>query len=163
MRLDFDNKRVRSAVIAEHLRVARRFEAGVVCLTCGNSAKALRAQGLQVVEIGTYGALKPNRWLKPAEVAAAFPTMFDATSGHLSLALMLEIGDACRDELGVLPTGVDIVVPSGSGETVICLSLAYPECHFVAEYCNIEPATVYETSAPLNPVVSRLCSVQFRT
>lgn len=162
MRLEFDNKKVRSAVIAEYLRLARRLEAGVVCLTCGNSAKALRQQGLQVVEIGNYGVLKPNRWLSAAEIAAAFPTMFDATSGHLNLPLMADIGVACRRDIGELPQATEIIVPSGSGETVICLSLAYPECNFVAEYCNGEPATRFEVDAPLNALVKRLCNVQHR-
>lgn len=154
--LRFDNKGIRARVIAKHLREAGKFDNGVVCLTCGNAANALRNEGLQVVELGAQGALKPNRWLAPAEVARAFPTHFDATSGHLPVYLMAEIGKAYKKELGALPYMA--AVPSGSGETVVCLALAYPGNKFVAVYDNEDPACVYNDQAPLNGLVALLCA-----
>ena len=155
--LRFPHKQIRAAVIADHLRRAGRAAAGVVCFSCGNASAALRAAGLDVLDVGPRGALQPRHWWTEAEIAKAFPTMFDATSGHLSTALMLRIGQAYRAHLGELPPAV--YVPSGSGETAVCLALAYPERRIHAVYDDSDPATTWNDAAPLNTLVERLCEV----
>lgn len=149
--LRFPHKRLRAAAIREYMA-----EAGLarcVCFSCGNAAEALIAEGVDTLHIGPHGVLAPTRWFTPAQIARAFPGFFDATSGHLPLSLMTEIGQRYRAYLGGLP---DVVrVPSGSGETLVCLKLAYPETDFVAVY-NLDEATEYSAHAPLNSLVKAL-------
>lgn len=155
MILRFDNKGIRARVIADYLRRARRFDAGGVCFTCGNAARALVGEGLYVVEVGARGGLTPSRWWSPAEIAAAFPGLFDATSGHLSVGLMAEVGQAFRRVLG--PLRGDVVVPSGSGETFCSLALAYgAEARLIPVYDDLLPETTFSPEAPLNPLVRLL-------
>jgi hypothetical protein len=45
-----------------------------------------------------------------------------------------------------------VYVPSGSGETLVCLKLAYPEKKFIAVY-NLDAATEYSPRCPLNDFV----------
>jgi len=146
-------KTIRAKVIAQYMATAYR-NAGVkpvVCFTCGNSADALREQGLVVLEASNRSgaAIKPDRWWTPDEIATAFPMCFDGTSGHLPGFLMVRIAKAFREHLGVLPYG-PWRVPTGSGETLICLTIAYPENDFIAVYDNKYSATEYNPSAPLN-------------
>lgn len=156
--LKFPNKQIRARVIADYLRRCGRFDSGVVCFSCGNASKALAGEGLYVVDISPKGGLSAQKWWSVAEIAKAFPTMFDATSGHLSVALMAEIGQAFRVYIGELDG--DVAVKSGSGETAVCLALAYPELSITAEYDDLFPATTWNADAPLNPLVRRLCSVK---
>lgn len=151
--LRFAAKRIRAQVIAQHLG-----EAGLplrcVCFTCGNAARALRNEGLYVVEVGSQGRVEPTEWVDPTHIAGMWPGMFDATSGHLPVWMMERIGAAFAVELGELPGKV--VVPSGSGETLVCLALAYPDVRFVARYDMTEPPTMFNEDAALNGLVRRL-------
>ena len=156
--LDVPAKRLRAECIAQEC--AGR----VVCFTCGNAAAALRAVGLEVVEISPHGQLAANGWCTTADVRRMFPQHFDATSGHLPVDLMLRIGHRLTrwlEDRGVrLEAGVDYVVPSGSGETVVCLKLANPCMSFVARYDGTDPATRYEKENPLNAFVRHLAKVE---
>lgn len=153
--LSFGAKLIRAQVISEHVRAAGI--SSVVCFTCGNAADALRSTGLEVVEIGPRGALVPGRWWCAAEIARVFPVHFDATSGHLPMPLMLEIAKAFRAQLGELRVeDGPYVVPTGSGETLVCLAFAYPGCSFIAQYDDANPATAYNPGAPLNDAVLRV-------
>ena len=158
MMLRFPHKQLRAQVIADYLRECGRYEAGVVCFTCGNAAAALRAAGLYVVEVGPRGGLQAGRWWQPAQIARAWPTLFDATSGHLPLHLMAQVGAAYRGHLGPLAAAVE--VPSGSGEGAVCLAMAYPATAFTAVFDDGEPATTYSDGAPLLPLVRKLCTVR---
>lgn len=157
--LRFANKQLRAEVIAAYLRKAGRFDAGVVCFSCGNASRALQAVGLHVVDISPAGELHAGSWWRQADIARAFPAHFDATSGHLHAGLMAEIGAAYRAALGDLPDRVE--VPAGSGETVVCLAMAYPATAFVAVYDDSNPATTWSADAPLNALVKRLCAVRY--
>jgi hypothetical protein len=119
----------------------------------------LREAGLTVLDISPAGDLQANRWWTPTEIACTWPHLFDATSGHLPVDLMAAIGARFRAYLGDLPQ--DTTVPSGSGETVVCLALAYPNVRFTAIYGG-SAATRYDQRAPLNPLVRRLARVQFQ-
>src|SRR5882672_2126355 len=148
--LHFPHKRIRAKVIAEFARSAAYH--GVVCFTCGNAAQTLRDQGLEVTEVGPRGDLNPSKWWTIAEIHRTFPHLFDATSGHLPIPLLADIAKAFREHLGDLPSG-RYSVPSGSGETITCLRVAYPLLTFDASYDNSKPETVRHPDAPLNAIV----------
>ena len=148
--LRFPHKQIRSRVIADYVRAAAY--CGVVVFSCGNSAAALREQGLQVFEIGPRGDLQTGKWWTPALIHRTWPDLFDATSGHLHAPLMGDIAKAFRAHLGELPTA-RYMVPSGSGETICCLRIAYPLLDFEASYDDRKPETQRHPNAPLNPFV----------
>jgi len=148
--LEFPNKKLRARVLADYVREAGY--RGVVVFTCGNAAAALREQGLEVVEIGPRGDLHAGKWFTQAEIHRAWPDLFDATSGHLSVPLMGDIAKVFREHLGELQPG-RYRVPSGSGETIACLRIAYPLLEFDAAYDNSKPETAHDPDAPLNAVV----------
>ena len=87
------------------------------------------------------------------EIKNRFPTYFDATSGHLNIELMQQIGKKYKEYLGELPSKV--YVPTGSGETLVCLKLVYPKTKFIAVY-NLGKETEYNENAPLNTLVRLL-------
>lgn len=133
---------------------------GCVCFSCGNASRALKKQGLFVVDIAPEGALDAKEWWAPAQIHKAWPDLFDATSGHLPMPLMNEIAAAFKVFLGNLPEP-SYKVPTGSGETIVCLSLAYPDTDFVPIY-NLDAATQYEPKAPLNKLVELLTQKRLR-
>lgn len=143
-------KRIRARVIARWCK--RAGVAGVVAFSCGNATRELRRAGLYVVEVAPRGALRAGRWWGADEIRRAWPHLLDATSGHLPAPLMLEIATALRRHLGRLGAG-PYLVPTGSGETIVCLAMAYPRTRFVAAYDDRDPATRYEPRAPLAPLV----------
>ncbi len=147
--IQFPNKALRAKVIARYVQAAGY--RGVVCFSCGNASAALEACGLYVVDIGPGGSLQAGQWWTPAEIHKAWPDLFDATSGHLPIPLMLDIARAYRTYLGELQG--EYQVPTGSGETITCLRYAYPDCSFVPVY-NLDRATRLEPNAPLNCIVS---------
>lgn len=145
--LRFPAKRIRAICIKEY--IAGIYDK-VVCCSCGNAATALKNAGLDVLYIGPNGLLIPTRWFSQLEIHRMFPECFDATSGHLPLELMRIIGEAFKKSLGDLAE--TIYVPTGSGETLLCLKMAYPQNKFIAVY-NLDDATLYNENAPLNPLV----------
>ena len=156
--IDLPAKRLRAAIIANHM--ARAGVPRAVCFTCGNAAAALRMAGVDVLEIGTDGALVPTRWWTPTEVAKHFPGAFDATSGHLPGWMMIDLAAAFRRHLGAMtpPTGA-IDIQSGSGETAFCMALAYPRINIRAMYNDAYPWSTFSEHAPLNSAVATLCDV----
>lgn len=123
-----------------------------VCFSCGHASQELKRAGVEVLDISPRGDLQALRWFTPAEISRAFPGAFDATSGHLPLALMYRIADRLRSLLAFQP-GQRVSVPSGSGETLLCLALAFPFVRFVAVYDNSNPATEWNEGAQLNRLV----------
>lgn len=107
------------------------------------------------MDISPCGDMIAKRWFTPSEVQKWFPDSFDATSGHLSIELMCKIADAFKEYLGELPQ-VNYI-PTGSGETIVCLKMAYPDKEFVAVY-NIDQATEYSAEATLNRLVQCMAS-----
>jgi hypothetical protein len=141
-------KRLRAEVIKEHLEAIG--ERRVVCFTCGNAARALEEAGLDVVAVGDHELLKPQRWFTFSEIARTF-RCFDATSGHLPLPIMAEIAARMSKEIG--PLVGDYQVPTGSGETLVVLSMAYPDVRFHSIRYEENPPTQYNEGAPLNALV----------
>ena len=141
-----ERKIIRAKVIADYMQAAK-YSAAVV-FTCGNAADALRNAGVDVIEISERGDLRPGKWWRPEEIRRAWPHLFDATSGHLPAPLMVRIAKSIKEHLGILELGT-YIVPTGSGETIICLRMAYPDIEFTPIY-NMHNGTRYELEAPLN-------------
>ena len=145
--LRFPHKAIRATCIKEYMK--GRYERAV-CFSCGNAARELKAAGVDTLHIGPEGELDPRRWFTQREISLMFPGYFDATSGHLPAELMAALGEVYKRHLGELPQKV--YVPTGSGETLVCLKLAYPEHDFIAVY-NLDKATEYSPNCPLNKYV----------
>lgn len=158
--IKFPHKQIRSFVIREYMSECGTSRA--VCFTCGNAGRELRDAGVDVLIIGNGGELLPNKWFTQADIRRYFPDYFDATSGHLDMTLMKRIGRAYRDYLGELPD--EVTIPSGSGETAVCLKLAYPNVKITALYDidedGLREATEYSPDAPLNGIVSLIAKVE---
>lgn len=144
-RLIFPNKALRARTICEYMR--RAGIARCVCFSCGNASAALKQEGVETLDISPSGVLMPTLWWWPEDIARVFPTYFDATSGHLPAFLMRRIASKYRGYLGEL-TDAAYEVPTGSGETILCLRWAYPNTTFVP-VTDGTPATERDPSAPL--------------
>lgn len=149
-----NQKHHRAMAIAQHVR--RLGHERVVCFTCGNAAKALRNVGLDVVEVGPEGPLRTKRWWTPGEIAQAWPDRFDATSGHLPVWMMTDIGLRVLSMYPRLSTEEVYEIPTGSGETLCCLALANPRLRLVGVYDERLPETTYHSEAPLNTLTRAL-------
>lgn len=144
-------KEIRAKVILKHYK-------RIVVFTCGNASKALRKvnKDAYIVSIGDKNDnFQTERWYTQKEIATMFPDYFDATSGHLPFWLMEEIAIEFKKHLGDLTNAVD--VPTGSGETLVCLKMAYPHVKFNAIY-NLNEHTKYNVNAPLNNLVKLLAN-----
>lgn len=159
-------KTLRAAVIRDYVRESDY--PGVVVFTCGNAANALRRElsyfstKKTVVEIGPKGPLDARRWFSPAEIHATWPHLFDATSGHLPYPLMVSLSYCLREWLatpGLMPSTPEIWVPTGSGETIICLQMAFPRAKFRAVYDDSYAPIAFEARAPLTPLVADMFPV----
>jgi len=157
--LRFPNKQIRSSVIADF--VQRAGYRGCVCFSCGNASDALKNQGLYVLDVAPKGGLSANTWWTVDEIHKSWPDLFDATSGHLPTPLLNRIASAFKTFLGILPEQ-RYEVPTGSGETIVCLKLAYPNTNFVPTY-NLDEATKYNPQAPLNNLVEILTGTKSPT
>lgn len=152
-------KRVRAAVIAEYVR--RAGYRGVVCFSCGNAARALQETGLFTVAVAPGAALQTDAWWDQDQIHKTWPDLLDATSGHLPVPLMYDIGAELTLELRrrrtIIEAGAHYTVLSGSGETLVCLAMANnPLARFRAKYDMRDAATTYDARAPLNGLVVAL-------
>lgn len=144
-------KPIRATLIRRHLCPAGDPAAArLVCFTSGNAGAALVAEGLAPVIVGPGGGMTATRWWTPGEIRQTWPDHFDATSGHLPLPLVVALGRALRDHLGPLPPVVE--VPTGSGETILALSWAYPGTRLVA-VTHLDEHTDHHDGMPLWDVV----------
>lgn len=150
---DFDNiKDLRANLLRGYIGTDKKY----VCFSCGNTSSALKQLGLDVLDISPNGDLVPNRWFTMQEIQDIFPQYFDATCGHLSIELMNKLSNIYRGAYREKLFNYDkIIVPTGSGETICCLSLAFPDKKFIARY-NIDASTEYHKEAPLNKLVEQL-------
>jgi hypothetical protein len=150
--LTFPRKQIRAAVIAQYIE--RAGYRGAVCFSCGHASAALQRAGVYVVDISETGDLIARSWWHAADIRRAWPDLLDATCGHLPAPLMGELATAYRVSIGALGEA-SYDVPTGSGETMICLSMAYPGVRFVPKY-DLDAATAYHDRAPLNRLVTAL-------
>ncbi len=152
--LRFPHKRLRARVIKSYMKEAGYDRA--VCFSCGNAARELQDAGVETLHIGKHGVLTPRKWFQQAEIQKVFPHYFDATSGHLPADAMYALSLAYREYLGELREEC-YYVPTGSGETIVCLKMAYPRVNFAAVY-DLDEATEYSEWCPLNAIVAAMAS-----
>lgn len=146
-RLILPAKKIRAEIISKF--IADAGYRGCVAFSCGHATTELRLAGVWVLDISPTGDLQPtNKWWKPAEIHKAFPDLFDATSGHLPAPIMVLISQAFKEYLGELPYP-EYEVPTGSGETIICLRWAYPDIKFHPVF-NVWKGTEYDERNALN-------------
>lgn len=146
--LVFPHKVIRAKVIKQYMSEYGYRRA--VGFSCGHASEALKMAGIETLAVAPNGDLEANRWFRQGEIAEKFQGFFDATSGHLPFELMNLIAAEYKRYLGEIP--MMNYIPCGSGETVICLKMAYPDRKFFAVY-NIDESTKYEENAPLNSLV----------
>jgi len=138
-------KKIRARVVANYLRSIGKPKC--VCFSCGNASRELKLVGLDVIEV-----IRPPRWYSLAEIQLEYG-VFDATSGHLPMPLMLDICNKLYLKLRSFP---DVeYLPTGSGETFVCLKMAFPKSKIYAVR-NLDEATEYNPQAPLNRLVEAL-------
>lgn len=158
--LNLQQKALRAHHIVEFMQLAKY--PGAVCFSCGNAAAVLRkftdAAGLDLIELGPKGIAEPRVWWTPDMIRRSWPHYFDATPGHLPVWLMNKIAASLRQNITTAPRRI----AAGSGETAVCMAIAFPEKRFTAVYDNRKPATTYHPEAPLNKLVARLCHVVHR-
>lgn len=142
-----DAKKIRADVIASHMRDAGIAEC--VCFSCGNASAALK-KVVNTLDISPHGDLAPTRWWTPEEIKLVWPSRLDATSGHLPVYLMARIAAVFEVSLQ-LQHGVAYEVPTGSGETLICLRMAFPAITFYP-ITRGTPATRWDDRSPLYPL-----------
>lgn len=147
----FPNKQLRAVAIKEYMEKYGYKRA--VCFSCGNASAALKKAGVSTLDISERGDLQALRWFTQGEVGVYFGGMFDATSGHLPIECLLMVAERYREYIQSLPEEINL--PTGSGETLVCLKLAFPHCRINAVY-NLDEATKYEEGAPLNRFVELL-------
>ena len=152
--LEFPHKRLRAEVIKDYVKDKK-----VVCFSCGNASSELVNVGVTTICIGggKDSILEPKKWFIQKEIAEIFPDYFDATPGHLSMEVMLLIANKYKEYFDRynLQKDKEYDIMCGSGETIVCLKLAYPEIKFNAVY-NVkgyEKETEYNSHAPLNRLV----------
>lgn len=148
-------KLMRSVAVKRYMEDAGYSTA--VCFSCGNAVDALRSVGVDVVGISPNGEYEARRWMSPAEVHRHFPLFFDATSGHLPMGVMRDVAGIFKSDILDVPD--EIWLPTGSGETLVCMKMAFPDISIHAVY-DINDATAYNDGAPLNGLVRALaCTV----
>ena len=143
-------KRIRAEVVRAYME--RNGIPYAVCFSCGNASRYLREAGVPMIDISPQGDLTANRWFTMEEIRQRFPNAFDATSGHLPTDMMHEIAERLRAELS-FDTDTEYVIPTGSGESIVCLKMAFPEAKLTPQYNDSDPATEFNEEAPLNGIV----------
>jgi hypothetical protein len=149
-KLNLLQKITRAEVIRDHLHEMEVNRC--VCFTSGTAAECLKRQGLQVIAVGDQQPLNTAKWWTFTDIAFTFG-VFDATAGHLPIPLMAEIAARLKKQLKTLPKHVTLA--TGSGETLVCLKMAFPNTKFTAVY-NLDGHTEYSANAPLNSLVELL-------
>lgn len=141
-------KIVRTNVILDCVR-SHKISESIVLFSSGNAYKCLHDLHTNTMR------LESDDWVSQEYIRNTFPNSFDATSGHLSIELMNQIAKSLHDKYkDVLDENKTYGIMSGSGETLVCMKLAFPQVKFVAIYDDNSEHTSYSEFAPLNKLVS---------
>lgn len=142
-------KKIRAEIIKEYLFCLNTDK--TVCFSCGNASRNLKETGLNVIEV-----VNPERWWDQFEIAGKYK-IFDSTSGHLPMFLMKKIAEQLRDLVNMKLDKTKVnYIEAGSGETFVCLKIAFPEIEMTPVYDDSKKATKYNELAPLNNLVRAL-------
>lgn len=109
--------------------------------------------GVKTLDISKSGDFEALRWFKQYEIKDMFPNYFDATSGHIPIECMKLVANTFKEYLHDIPE--EILLPTGSGETLIELKMAFPQCKITAVY-NLDEATQFDEGCVLNDLVQIL-------
>lgn len=161
----FSPKEARAILLLRHATETKA--RGIVCFSSGNAGRALQhfaqGTGMPVLHIGPQGSMQTPYWHSVGDIALLWPGWLDCTSGHLPVPLMAALGRSYASIIGPLDHKDGYEVMCGSGETLVCLALAYPKVKFDAVYDDADHATRYDEANPLNGLVARLaCKVHRR-
>lgn len=165
MRINEKIKQIRAEVIATYLHQVGIKD--VLCFSSGNCAKYLKMQGLNVLAV-----VNPQEWYTPEQIGSF--GLFDATSGNIPMFLINRIAErfAKDSQLGRVKLICDgaaesvkngvLRLPTGSGESLLIIKLAYPHLEIEPIY-DLDEATKYNEGAPLNAMVNLLRYKQTET
>lgn len=136
---------------------------GIVCVGEGPTVMELikaAPAGMPVVTIET------DRAISMEGIANAYPRHFDATNGHLPLWLMVRIANKFAEWINAnvrKSMGGEVRIPTGSGETLFELRIAYPEItetQFVALY-DFNRDKRFDPNGPINQAVRAFFPIHF--
>lgn len=142
---NYIEKRIRAEVIKSYLNAIG--QNACVCLSCGHASGELIKVG-----INTTALIKPVKWYTQEEIQNEYH-LFDATSGHLPVFLMQRIAERIYKELPKPDNNFEL--PTGSGETYVCMKMAFPFVNIIPVY-NLDDSTKWHEKAPLNILVDAL-------
>ncbi len=151
------NKKERASVVIDYAKT--HLYEGIVVFSIGSPEDLRRAiirSPLNLISVAPDGDLQSaNKWWTQEEIRTSWPNYFDATSGHLPVFLLNQVVIKIRSKfLGIDESG-EYFVPTGSGETFVCMAMAFPRVKFRAVY-NIDKYTQWNPNAPLNDMVKAL-------
>ncbi len=151
------NKKDRAAVVVDYART--HFYEGIVVFSIGDPndlQRSILRSSLNLISVSPGGDLQSaNKWWSQEEIRTSWPNYFDATSGHLPVFLLNQIVVRIRSKFLGIDESKEYFIPTGSGETFVCMALAFPRVTFRAVY-NIDRYTQWNPNAPLNDWVSAL-------
>jgi len=150
MDINILEKKIRSKIIKEYIKKVGINK--VVCFTCGNATQFMRDEGIDVLSLGENEDLNPCYWWTQEKINKTFKNYFNATSGDLPLFLMYKIANKLKKELGNYKSGK---IKIGSGETALCLKLAFPKAK-IELYRDGNKETIYSPKANLNQLLKIL-------
>jgi hypothetical protein len=84
--------------------------------------------------------------MDPIEIGELFGhDVFDATSGHLPFWMMARLAEKYRQlySFSIPSTEDAIEIPTGSGETIGCLRMAFPTVSFIPVWDSTQPNLEY--------------------
>ena len=138
-RINIPMKLLRAQVISDYLEGKQCF-----CFSCGNSSRALRMVGVDVIGISPYDKINTNTYISPKQAQAMFKC-FNATSGSLPLFLIEDIADKLQEYLPheMFTDTKPIYVPVGSGETLFTFSHIFPIKRLIGVVDKSDPATSF--------------------
>ena len=153
------NKKERSSIIIDYAKT--HLYEGIVVFSIGNPddlSRSILRSSLNLISVSPGGDLQSaNKWWSQEEIRTSWPNYFDATSGHLPVFLLNQIVVRIRSKFLGIDELKEYYIPTGSGETFVCMAMAFPKMSFRAVY-NIDQYTQWNPNAPLNDLVYALAS-----
>lgn len=137
------NKRIRAEVIKRYYGNQRLY-----CFSCGNSTRELERAGCNIISITDTTPIIANGWVDSV-VSDRYFNGVNVTSGYLPVHLIREIGKQFVEHIGPTDDLERIVVPVGSGETLLALSFFIPLNKMIGVWSSECPPIQRDVRAPL--------------
>lgn len=140
-------KSIRSEIIADDIR--KKNLDGAVCFSSGTALHYLREAVPYVLGVSDEnGDLRARRWFPMKEIKRIFPTLYDATSGHLTRETIIRCSERLKREVKCELTTA--LIASGSGESALIANYAFPECNFIPIFDQRNQHTKWSAECELN-------------